>query len=269
MVPYLHGNPAWSFTRDNNKQQQQQNQHQRAHYQAKEWMEENCNKNSKSRIPHIGSVEEFASSTNLNIGSEYNIYTFTSDGNYPTANDVSSVLEDKAVSIICSVMNWKIPSNWKQVRKRIVDLHDIPILNLDEWDVEQQQQQLFLQKQQQQEQQECQHESKMEMTNDINVDGDTTTIYTNNNNNNNNDHRGDDDDYADGRPDRNDDNNDDGWRRRANKVQRNDTTTVGNDNSSSSGVTVSSNNTLIVDGEGVVGSGGTNYARCVTAEDSG
>jgi hypothetical protein len=232
-------------------------------------MEENCNKNSKSRIPHIGSVEEFASSTNLNIGSEYNIYTFTSDGNYPTANDVSSVLEDKAVSIICSVMNWKIPSNWKQVRKRIVDLHDIPILNLDEWDVEQQQQQLFLQKQQQQEQQECQHESKMEMTNDINVDGDTTTIYTNNNNNNNNDHRGDDDDYADGRPDRNDDNNDDGWRRRANKVQRNDTTAVGNDNSSSSGVTVSSNNTLIVDGEGVVGSEGTNYARCVTAEDSG
>ena len=261
MVPYLHGNP-WTCENNNNKQQQQQ-QHQRAHYQAKEWMEENCNnKNSnngnKSRAPHVGSVEEFASSTHLNIASEYNIFTFTIDGGYPTCMDVSSSLEDDAVSVTCSAMGWKIPINWRDVRKRIVNLHDIPILDLALWDKEQQlllqQQQEQEQQQQQQQQQECQHDSKMKTTNN-NIDvEDTATIY--------NDNRGDsDNDDDDGRPDRND-NDDDGWKRRANKVQRNDKT-VGNDTS------VGSNSTVIVDvGGGGGGTGGTSYARCVTAEAS-
>ena len=91
MVPYVHGNPAWSYSRgnNNNNNNANQQQHHRAHYQAKEWMEENCTRNSKLKAPHIGSVEEFSSSTSLNLGCEFSIITFTNDGGYPTWKHVS------------------------------------------------------------------------------------------------------------------------------------------------------------------------------------
>ena len=251
MVPYLHGNP---WTREN-VEYQTMDDGTRAHHQAREWMK--LKGTFKGRTPHVGTVEKFQ--TEMKLGyNDGGVYTFTADGGYPTCMDVSSSLEDDAVSVTCSAMGWKIPINWRDVRKRIVNLHDIPILDLALWDKEQQlllqQQQEQQQQQQQQQQQEYQHDSKMKTTNN-NIDvEDTATIY--------NDNRGDsDNDDDDGRPDRND-NDDDGWKRRANKVQRNDKT-VGNDTS------VGSNSTVIVDvGGGGGGTGGTSYARCVTAEAS-
>ena len=104
MVPYLHGNPAWSFSRgggggggNNNNNNNTNQQHHRAHYQAKEWMEENCTKNSKVKAPHIGTVEEFSSSKNLNLGCEFSIITFTNDGGYPTWKDISQSLGEEKI----------------------------------------------------------------------------------------------------------------------------------------------------------------------------
>ena len=42
--------------------------------------------------------------------------------------------EDKAVEVICAAMKWGAPRNWRHSRKKYADLHDIPVLDLAEWD---------------------------------------------------------------------------------------------------------------------------------------
>ena len=69
----------------------------------------------------------------LNVGEE-EVYTFTADGYYPTKEDVSQALEDKAVAMICKITGWEVPNDWRVLRERKTDLHDIPICNLADWD---------------------------------------------------------------------------------------------------------------------------------------
>ena len=42
--------------------------------------------------------------------------------------------EDKAVAMICKITGWEVPNDWRALRKRKTDLHDIPICNLNDWD---------------------------------------------------------------------------------------------------------------------------------------
>ncbi|KAL3816976.1 hypothetical protein ACHAXA_011764 [Cyclostephanos tholiformis] len=113
-VPWLHGNPR-------------SDRSDRAHYQAEEWMKE------RGRLdpPYIGSVEEFQAKMGLR---EMDVHTFTIDGCYPTCDEISQALEDRAVEVTCSVMGWRMPQNWRALRRKMTDLHSIPILNLAEWD---------------------------------------------------------------------------------------------------------------------------------------
>ncbi len=47
---------------------------------------------------------------------------------------VNTNTEDKAVEVTCAAMKWDAPQNWRHIRKKHADLHDIPILDLAEWD---------------------------------------------------------------------------------------------------------------------------------------
>lgn len=117
LVPWLNGNPKAE-------------QGETAHKKAKDWMG-NRSRLSDNFTPHLGSVENFQES--LNVGEE-EVYTFTADGYYPTKEDVSQALEDKAVAMICKITGWEVPNDWRALRERKTDLHDIPICNLNDWD---------------------------------------------------------------------------------------------------------------------------------------
>lgn len=112
-VPWLHGNPLGET--------------ERAHDKARETME-NRGKHDK---PYLGTVEKFM----LDLGlKERDIFTFTSDGCYPSKRDISQALEDRAVEVTCAAMDWKVPQNWRQVRKKEVETHGMPLLDLADWD---------------------------------------------------------------------------------------------------------------------------------------
>ncbi len=76
-VPWLHGNPKSDGS-------------DRAHYQAEEWMKER----GKLEPPHIGTVEEFQSKMGLR---EMDVYAFTTDGCYPTCDEISQALGESLV----------------------------------------------------------------------------------------------------------------------------------------------------------------------------
>lgn len=252
-VPWLHGNPAWRGGSNNsnsdhppwNSNNHHLEQQQRAHVQAKEWMEEQ----GALKAPHIGTVEEFQSATNLNLN-EWSVHTFTVDGGYPTAEDISQYLEDKAIVVTCSAMGWAVPENWRAIRKKLSDTHNIPVLNLAEWDEYQ-----------------CQQHRRRKRIDNDDIDHDAKD--TNNNHKNNDDHRGeafDDDDRFSNR-------NDDG--QSANMVHQNDETTSTAPTSTTTHQTDEDEDGVVKGGkgggsgagdstEGV--SGGDKYARCVTVE---
>jgi len=52
---------------------------------------------------------------------EEDVFTFTKDGSYPDANDDLTKLEDRAVTVICGVMGWKLPKakTWHKIRDEI------------------------------------------------------------------------------------------------------------------------------------------------------
>jgi len=49
-------------------------------------------------------------------------------------NDRLGIIEDRAVEVTCSAMNWKIPENWRQIRKKEAETHGMPLLDLADWD---------------------------------------------------------------------------------------------------------------------------------------
>ena len=143
MVPYLHGNP---WTREIHPEYQTMDNGIRAYDKAREWMKRKGT--FKDRTPYVGTVESFQIQMKLGTR-DRGVYTFTVDGGYPTCEDVSQSLEEKAVGIICSTMKWKVPTHWRVRRAQLVDLHNIPILDLALWDTEKKQQQQQQQQQQQ------------------------------------------------------------------------------------------------------------------------
>ncbi|KAL7527920.1 hypothetical protein ACHAXR_002191 [Thalassiosira sp. AJA248-18] len=101
----------------------------RAHHaKAHDWQE----REGRFKAPHLGSVEQFQRILSLR---ERDIFTFTSTGCYPTKEEISQSLEDTAVKVTCAAMGWKIPSDWRQIRKEIQSLpQGLPLLDLADWD---------------------------------------------------------------------------------------------------------------------------------------
>ncbi len=67
-------------------------------------------------VPFVDTIENFKKG--LEIG-ERDIYTFTSDGCVPTAQDVSQELEDTAIRVVCDLMKWRYPHNWRKKRAEV------------------------------------------------------------------------------------------------------------------------------------------------------
>ena len=42
--------------------------------------------------------------------------------------------EDKAVEVTCAVMNWRIPTDWRNDRAEKASNHNMPLLDLADWD---------------------------------------------------------------------------------------------------------------------------------------
>ena len=104
----------------------------------------------------LGTIENFQELLKLK---EKDIYTFTSDGCVPTADDVSQELEDVAIRVVCDLMRWRYPYSWRDKREEVASYFG-PVLDLAEYDGrkknKQQQHQLIhqqLQYQQQEQQQ--------------------------------------------------------------------------------------------------------------------
>ena len=50
--------------------------------------------------------------------------------------------EDKAVTVLCAKMGWRMPKNWRAVREEMKGIHVIyglPLMDLADWDRQQQQ----------------------------------------------------------------------------------------------------------------------------------
>lgn len=82
------------------------------------------------QIPHIDTIENFQKNLKLE---ERDIYTFTRDGCVPTAVEVSQELEDTAIQVVCDLMKWKMPYNWRLRRSQLENLF-APVLDLAEWE---------------------------------------------------------------------------------------------------------------------------------------
>ena len=67
-------------------------------------------------VPFVDTIENFQETLKL---SERDIYTFTSDGCVPTAEDVSLELEDTAIRVVCDLMKWRYPHNWRKKRAEV------------------------------------------------------------------------------------------------------------------------------------------------------
>lgn len=67
-------------------------------------------------VPFVDTIENFQDRLDL---IESDIYTFTSDGCVPTAQDVSQELEDTAIRVVCDLMKWRYPHNWRKKRAEV------------------------------------------------------------------------------------------------------------------------------------------------------
>ena len=103
------------------------------HDTALELMKTHGHHNTKNFL-FLGTVEWFQEESKCK---ERDIYTFTPDGYYPSLlHDVSQHLEDMAFHVICDLMKWKYPVNWR--RKRAEQLYTFcSILDLADYDNEQ------------------------------------------------------------------------------------------------------------------------------------
>lgn len=117
--------------------------------------------------PYIDTIEKFQKFLKLD---EMNIYTFTRDGCVPTAAEVSQELEDTAIQVVCDLMKWKMPYNWRLRKGQVENLFG-PVLDLAEWDSRRGQQQHLQEQQrndynnhQQLQQQEHFHDAKQHTT---------------------------------------------------------------------------------------------------------
>jgi len=121
------------------------------------------------KTPFIGTIEKFQELLKLK---EKDIYTFTSDGCVPTAEDVSQELEDVAIRVVCDLMRWRYPYSWRDKREDVASYFG-PVLDLAEYDgrkknkqqqliqhQDQNHQQLQYQQQEQQQQQEHFYDAK-------------------------------------------------------------------------------------------------------------
>ena len=103
------------------------------HDEALDLMNRRGHHNTKGFLFLAHTVEWFQERINCH---ERDIYTFTPDGCYPSLNDVSQKLEDMAFHVICDLVNWKYPVNWR--RKRAEQLYTFcSILDLADYDNEQ------------------------------------------------------------------------------------------------------------------------------------
>jgi hypothetical protein len=98
------------------------------------------------KAPTVGTVDSFQKCLKL---TERDIWTFTSDGCFPAAEDVSKALEDEAIRVVCDLMKWRFPSNWRDKRDEVGYVF-APVFHLAEYPQKQQQQQKRQQQQQQQ-----------------------------------------------------------------------------------------------------------------------
>ena len=70
--------------------------------------------NSKRDIPMVDYPEDMQDKLNLQ---EDEIFAFTKDGCYPDKSDISQDLEDTAVAVVCEVLNWQFPTDWRKQRE--------------------------------------------------------------------------------------------------------------------------------------------------------
>ena len=70
--------------------------------------------NSKRDIPMVDYPEDMQDKLNLH---EDEIFAFTKDGCYPDKSDISQDLEDTAVAVVCEVLNWQFPTDWRKQRE--------------------------------------------------------------------------------------------------------------------------------------------------------
>ena len=111
-VPWLHGSRV------------DEREETRAHTLARDWQD----KKGQYETPHIGTVESFQSALGLNEG---DIYTFTPAGRYPTTEDISEALEDRAVEVSCEACNWEVPEDWRRIRRKYNDGTKVHVI----WDL--------------------------------------------------------------------------------------------------------------------------------------
>ena len=120
-------------------------------------------RNGHHKAPFLNTIEGFQETLCLD---EKDIWTFTSDGCVPTAEDVSQELEDKAIRVVCDLMKWRYPYDWRVKRAEVAYIFtNWPVLDLAEYDsrrgqieqLQHQHHQLQRNQQQQQQQQQQQH----------------------------------------------------------------------------------------------------------------
>ena len=103
------------------------------HDEALDLMNRRGHHNTKGFLFLANNVEWFQEKIDCH---ERDIYTFTPEGYYPSLNDVSQKLEDMAFHVICDLVKWKYPVNWR--RKRAEQLYTFcSILDLADYDNEQ------------------------------------------------------------------------------------------------------------------------------------
>ena len=99
----------------------------KGHELARRWVR----RDRRHQLPHIGTMEHFQQTAGVE---ENDIYTFTSDGCFPSAEDVSQELEDMAIRVVCDLLKWKFPMDWRQRRRQETLCRRAPVLDLAEYD---------------------------------------------------------------------------------------------------------------------------------------
>ena len=93
--------------------------------------------------PIIGTIEEFQQNLKLK---ERDIYTFTTDGCVPSAQDVSQELEDMTIRVVCDLMRWRFPKDWRRRREEVAYTFG-KVLDLANWNRQEKKQQQQVQQQ--------------------------------------------------------------------------------------------------------------------------
>mmetsp|Transcript_15746 Transcript_15746/g.33266 ORF Transcript_15746/g.33266 Transcript_15746/m.33266 type:complete len:404 (-) Transcript_15746:201-1412(-) len=128
-VPWLHGHGKHHLTKQkskNNDEEFDNTNWQHQYFQRAREMMRECG--TALPLPYIEMGPE-RMQHHLMLD-ENDIYTFTKDGCYPDANDISRALEDRAVEVTCAAMGWKVPEHWRREREReraalLVDVFDL------------------------------------------------------------------------------------------------------------------------------------------------